>query len=80
MLHRLDEEGSHYVLTINTSKTKVMQNSFSSSASVLLKGSLIEDVNEYGYIGSQLNMKNNMAGKVARRRKVGWAAFSSMRS
>ncbi|PIO73922.1 hypothetical protein TELCIR_04089 [Teladorsagia circumcincta] len=71
MLQRLDKEGSHYGLTINTSKTKVMRNPFSSSASVLLKGSQIEDVNEYVYLGSQLNMKNDMAGELARRHKAG---------
>ncbi|PIO68462.1 hypothetical protein TELCIR_09748, partial [Teladorsagia circumcincta] len=54
MLQRLDEEGSHCGLTINTSKTKVMRDPFSSSAAVLLKGSQIEDVNEYVYLGSQL--------------------------
>ncbi|PIO65665.1 hypothetical protein TELCIR_12647, partial [Teladorsagia circumcincta] len=79
-VHRLNEEGSHYGFIINTSKTKVMRNPFSSSASVILKGSTIEDVNKYVYLGSQLNMKNDMAGELARGREAGWAAFLSLRS
>nr|CDJ93420.1 RNA-directed DNA polymerase (reverse transcriptase) domain containing protein [Haemonchus contortus] len=80
MLHRLDEEGSHCGLTINTSKTKVMLNQFSGDTPVLLKGGAIEDVDEYVYFGSQFNMRNDLTGELARRRKAGWAAFNSIRS
>ncbi|PIO71074.1 hypothetical protein TELCIR_07035 [Teladorsagia circumcincta] len=69
MLHRLDEEGSHYGLTINTSKTKVMRNPVSSSTPVLLKGIPIDNVDEYVYL------KNDLAGELARRFEAGWAAF-----
>ncbi|KAK6055379.1 hypothetical protein COOONC_07117 [Cooperia oncophora] len=44
MLDRLDQEGSQYGLTMNTSKTKVMRNRFAGGATVTLKGSPIEDV------------------------------------
>ncbi|KAK6056476.1 hypothetical protein COOONC_06019 [Cooperia oncophora] len=38
MLDRLDQEGSQYGLTMNTSKTKVMRNRFAGGATVTLKG------------------------------------------
>nr|CDJ97110.1 RNA-directed DNA polymerase (reverse transcriptase) domain containing protein [Haemonchus contortus] len=68
MLRRLDEEGSQCGLTIDTSKTKVMRNSFSSGTPVLLEGSSIEDVDGYVYLGSQLNMRNDLTEKMKRRR------------
>ncbi|VDO43143.1 unnamed protein product [Haemonchus placei] len=80
MLHRLDEEGSQCDLTINTSKTNVMRNQFSGDTPVILKGGGIEDLDEYVYLGSQLNMRNDLNGELARRRKAGWAAFYSIRS
>ncbi|XGW03198.1 hypothetical protein V3C99_014864 [Haemonchus contortus] len=76
MLHRLDEEGSRCGLSINTSKTKVMRNQFSGDTFVLLKGGVDECV----YLGSQLNMRNDLTGELARRREAGWAAFNSIRS
>uniref|UniRef100_A0A158QKG7 Reverse transcriptase domain-containing protein n=1 Tax=Haemonchus placei TaxID=6290 RepID=A0A158QKG7_HAEPC len=79
MLHRLDEEGSHCGLTINTSMTKEMRNQFSGDTPVLLEGGAIENVGEYVYLGSQLNMRNDLTGELARRRKAGWAAFKSIR-
>uniref|UniRef100_A0A7I4XSI2 Reverse transcriptase domain-containing protein n=1 Tax=Haemonchus contortus TaxID=6289 RepID=A0A7I4XSI2_HAECO len=76
MLLRLDEEGSHCGLTINTSKTKVMRNQFSGDTRVSLKG----DVDEYVYLDSQLNMRDDLTEELVRRRKAGWAAFNSIRS
>uniref|UniRef100_A0A7I5EEH5 PseudoU_synth_2 domain-containing protein n=1 Tax=Haemonchus contortus TaxID=6289 RepID=A0A7I5EEH5_HAECO len=80
MLHRLDEEGSHCGLIANTSEIKVMRNQFSGDTPVLSKGGAIEDVDEYVYLGSHLKMRNDLTGKLARRRKAGWAAFNSIRS
>ncbi|PIO75059.1 hypothetical protein TELCIR_02917 [Teladorsagia circumcincta] len=80
MLNLLDEKGSPCGVVINTPKTKVMRNPFSTSAPVLLIGSPIDDVEEYTYLGSQLNMKNDLSGELMRRRKAGWAAFNSIRT
>ncbi|PIO59055.1 hypothetical protein TELCIR_19494, partial [Teladorsagia circumcincta] len=63
MLNLLDEKGSPCGLVINTSKTKVMRNPFSTSVPVLLKGNPIDDVEEYTYLGSQLNMNNDLSGE-----------------
>ncbi|XGW24719.1 hypothetical protein V3C99_006289 [Haemonchus contortus] len=76
MLLRLDEEGSHCGLAINTSKTKVMRNQFSGDTRVSLQG----DVDEYVYLDSQLNMRDDSTEELVRRRKAGWAAFNSIRS
>ncbi|PIO76926.1 hypothetical protein TELCIR_00976 [Teladorsagia circumcincta] len=80
MLNLLDEKVSPCGLVINTSKTKVMRNPFSPSVPVLLRGSPIDDVEEYIYLGSQLNMENGLSGELMRRRKAGWAAFNSIRN
>ncbi|PIO72183.1 hypothetical protein TELCIR_05898 [Teladorsagia circumcincta] len=71
MLNLLDEKGSSCGLVINTSNTKVMRNPFPTSVPVLLKGSPIDDVEEYIYLGSQLNIENDFSGKLMRRRKAG---------
>ena len=80
MLDRLDQEGSHYGFTMNGSKTKAMRNRFAGDATIMLKGSPIEDVEDYVYLGSQLNMRNDLTGELARRCKAGWAAFNSIKS
>ncbi|KAK6061542.1 hypothetical protein COOONC_00792 [Cooperia oncophora] len=80
MLNRLDQQGSSYGLTMNTSKTKVMRNQFTGGATVMLKENPIEDVEEYVYLGSLLNMRNDLSGELARRCKAGWAAFNSIKS
>ncbi|XGW27620.1 hypothetical protein V3C99_007877 [Haemonchus contortus] len=80
MLHRLDEEGSRCGLTTNNSKTKAMRKQFSGDTPVLLKGGATEDVDGYVYLWSQLNMRNDLTGELARRRKAGWTAFNSIKS
>ncbi|XGW03052.1 hypothetical protein V3C99_014784 [Haemonchus contortus] len=80
MLHHLDEGRSHSGLTINTSKAKAMRNQFSNDTPVLLKAAAIVDFVEYVYLGRQLNMRNDLTGELARRRKARWAAFNSIRS
>ncbi|PIO54963.1 hypothetical protein TELCIR_23661, partial [Teladorsagia circumcincta] len=64
MLNLLDEKGGPCGFVMNTSKTKVMRNPFSTGVPVLLtiRGSPIDDVEEYIYLGSQLNMKKDLSG------------------
>nr|CDJ83180.1 RNA-directed DNA polymerase (reverse transcriptase) domain containing protein [Haemonchus contortus] len=78
MLRRLEEQGSQCGLTIVTSKTKVMRNSFSSGTPVLLEGSPIEDLDGYVYLGSQLNMRNDLTEEMKRRREAATDAFESI--
>ncbi|PIO75936.1 hypothetical protein TELCIR_02003 [Teladorsagia circumcincta] len=78
MLNLLGEKGSPCDFVINTSITKAMRTPFPTNVPVLLKGSLIDDVEECIYLWSQLSMKNDFSGELMRRRKAVWAAFNSI--
>ncbi|WKY01105.1 hypothetical protein Q1695_015254 [Nippostrongylus brasiliensis] len=80
MLNGLYEAGKEAGLTINTTKTKVLRNSFCSLEPVLLQGVALEDVKEYVYLGRLVNMKNDLKPEIERRKRAGWAAYNSIRT
>ncbi|WKX94327.1 hypothetical protein Q1695_011520 [Nippostrongylus brasiliensis] len=80
MLNGLHEAGKEAGLTINTTKTKVLRNSFCSLEPVLLQGVALEDVKEYVYLGRLVNMKNDLKPEIERRKRAGWAAYNSIRT
>ncbi|WKY14659.1 hypothetical protein Q1695_000299 [Nippostrongylus brasiliensis] len=80
MLSGLHEAGKEAGLTINTTKTKVLRNSFCSLEPVLLQGVALEDVKEYVYLGRLVNMKNDLKPEIERRKRAGWAAYNSIRT
>ncbi|VDL69849.1 unnamed protein product [Nippostrongylus brasiliensis] len=79
-LNGLDEAGKEAGLTINTTKTKVLRNSFCSSEPVLLEGVALENVEEYFYLGRLVNMKYDLKPEIERRKRAGWAAYNSIRT
>ncbi|VDL68855.1 unnamed protein product, partial [Nippostrongylus brasiliensis] len=80
MINGLHEAGKEAGLTINTTKTKVLRNSFCSLEPVLLQGVALEDVKEYVYLGRLVNMKNDLKPEIERRKRAGWAAYNSIRT
>ena len=47
---------------------------------VYLENHPLEEVEEYIYLGRLLNMKNDFAPELQRRRKAGWAAYNTIRT
>ncbi|VDL64470.1 unnamed protein product [Nippostrongylus brasiliensis] len=80
MLNGLQEAGKEAGLTINTTKTKVLRNSFCLLEPVLLQGVALENVREYVYLGRLVSMKNDLAPEIERKKRAGWAAFNSIKT
>uniref|UniRef100_A0A914UV55 Endonuclease-reverse transcriptase n=1 Tax=Plectus sambesii TaxID=2011161 RepID=A0A914UV55_9BILA len=65
---------------MNTKKTKAMRNCFATSTPITVGAMQLEHVNEYVYLGRLINSQNKLKPELARRRRAGWAAFSSIRT
>ncbi|WKY03659.1 hypothetical protein Q1695_004984 [Nippostrongylus brasiliensis] len=64
---------------MNMSKTQFMVNQWCDTGLGKLNGVALQRVDSYVYLGRELNMENNLAPEIARRRRAAWAAFSSIR-
>uniref|UniRef100_A0A914X1V6 Reverse transcriptase domain-containing protein n=1 Tax=Plectus sambesii TaxID=2011161 RepID=A0A914X1V6_9BILA len=80
MLAELDIVSHAVGLKMNTKKTKAMRNCFTTSAPITVGATQLEDVDEYVYLGRLINSQNKLKPELARRKRAGWAAFSSIRT
>ena len=80
MLAELDIASHAVGLKMNTKKTKAMRNCFATSTPITVGATQLEDVDEYVYLGRLINSQNKLKPELARRRRAGWAAFSSIRT
>ncbi|CAI5455280.1 unnamed protein product [Caenorhabditis angaria] len=78
MLNDLVKESAKVGLKINESKTKSMRNRFATSSPITIANTPIGNVEEYVYLGRQLNPPNEILPEIHRRRRAGWAAFKSI--
>ncbi|WKX91158.1 hypothetical protein Q1695_009751 [Nippostrongylus brasiliensis] len=79
MLSELDMVGRKIGLDMNMSKTQFMVNQWCDTGLVKLNGVALQRVDSYVYLGRELNMENDLAPEIARRRRAAWTAFSSIR-
>ncbi|WKX88155.1 hypothetical protein Q1695_008070 [Nippostrongylus brasiliensis] len=79
MLSELNMAGRKIGLDMNMSKTQFMVNQWCDTGLVKLNGVILQRVDSYVYLGRELNMENDLAPEIARRRRAAWAAFSSIR-
>ncbi|VDO71479.1 unnamed protein product [Heligmosomoides polygyrus] len=79
MLNELNVAGMKTGLDMNMSKTQFMVNQWCGTGLVRLNGVALQQVDFYVYLGRELNMDNDLAPEIARRRRAAWAAFSSIR-
>ncbi|VDP07086.1 unnamed protein product [Heligmosomoides polygyrus] len=79
MLNELNVAGMKIGLDMNMSKTQFMVNQWCDTGLVRLNGVALQQVNSYFYLGRELNIDNDLAPEIARRRRAAWADFSSIR-
>ncbi|VDO66782.1 unnamed protein product [Heligmosomoides polygyrus] len=66
-------------LDMNMPKTQFMVNQWCDTGLVRLNGVALQQVDSYVYLGRELNMDNDLAPEIARRRGAACTAFSSVR-
>ena len=79
MLRELEKEGKKVGLKINRSKTKFMTSAALPRARITLGGEALEEVESYVYLGQEVNMRNDLAKEISRRRQAGWLKFNQER-
>ncbi|WKX90427.1 hypothetical protein Q1695_009352 [Nippostrongylus brasiliensis] len=79
MLSELNMADRKIGLDMNMSKTQFMVNQWCDTGLVKLNGVALQRVDSYVYLGRELNMENDLAPEIARRRRAAWADFSSIR-
>ncbi|VDP42501.1 unnamed protein product [Heligmosomoides polygyrus] len=72
MLNELNVAGMKIGLDMNMSKTRFMVNQWCDTGLVRLNGVALQQVDSYGYLGRELNMDNDLAPEIARRRRAAW--------
>ncbi|NNK28772.1 MAG: reverse transcriptase family protein, partial [Flavobacteriaceae bacterium] len=76
MINDLQQESEKVELKINTSKTKRMSNNKVPPSKVEIKGTEIELVSSYVYLGHKISFTDiNQAEEINRRIQLAWAAF-----
>nr|pir hypothetical protein T02D1.1 - Caenorhabditis elegans [Caenorhabditis elegans] len=84
MLQELVQKCSEVGLEINTGKTKVLRNRFADPSKVYFGSpsptTQLDDVDEYIYLGRQINAQNNLMPEIHRRRRAAWAAFNGIKN
>ncbi|CAM4559367.1 unnamed protein product [Caretta caretta] len=79
MLQDLNTKSSQVGLKINHSKTKFLWSDTLAKAQITTKGEQMEEVEQYVYLGQEINKLHNQEGELSRRKKAGWCAFNSIK-
>ncbi|CAM4422757.1 unnamed protein product [Lepidochelys kempii] len=48
-------------------------------AKIIIKGEQIEKIEQYVYLGQEINMCHNQEGELLQRKKAGWGIFNSIK-
>ncbi|VDM63674.1 unnamed protein product [Angiostrongylus costaricensis] len=78
MLDDFDKVCGKIRLQLNLTKTMFMRNGFVSYAPITLKGANISECSSYIYLGWEINMMNDLAPKLSRKKQAGGGAFKSI--
>ncbi|EYB85833.1 hypothetical protein Y032_0290g1548 [Ancylostoma ceylanicum] len=79
MIQQLNEEGKKAGLHLNIAKTKVMRNRFADPSPIRLGQAILENTDEYVYLGRLINMDNNLKPEIVRRKRAAWAAYNTIK-
>uniref|UniRef100_A0A8C9S512 ribonuclease H n=1 Tax=Scleropages formosus TaxID=113540 RepID=A0A8C9S512_SCLFO len=79
MLTELDIRSSRVGLKMNRMKTKFMRSDYATRGRIVVQGDEIEEVEEYVYLGQEVNMRRDMEKEISRRIRAGWKAFNSIK-
>uniref|UniRef100_A0A0K0DN66 Reverse transcriptase domain-containing protein n=1 Tax=Angiostrongylus cantonensis TaxID=6313 RepID=A0A0K0DN66_ANGCA len=78
MLADFDEACGMIGLRLNFKKTMFMKNGFVSFAPLTLNETNIYECSSYVYLGREINMMNDLAPELSRRKREAWGAFKSI--
>ena len=65
-------------LKLNLSKTMFMRNGYVLNAPFTLNGTNISECSTYIYLGREVNMMNDLATELSRRKRAAWGAYKSI--
>ncbi|KAE9417391.1 hypothetical protein Angca_009120, partial [Angiostrongylus cantonensis] len=78
MLADFDKACGKIGLRLNLKKTMFMKNGLVSFAPFTLNGMNIFEFSNYVYLGRQINVMNDLAPELSRRKRAVWGAFKSI--
>ncbi|KAK6763473.1 hypothetical protein RB195_023973 [Necator americanus] len=78
MLTEFDETCGCIGLQLNLQKAMFMRNGWVSDVPFTLNGANISECTSYVYLGRELNMMNDLAPELGRRRRAVWGAYKSI--
>ena len=73
-----DEACGEVGLRLNHKKTMFMENGFVDNAPFMLNGINISECSSFVYLGREVNMMNDLAPELSRRKRAAWGAFKSI--
>ncbi|VDP01768.1 unnamed protein product [Heligmosomoides polygyrus] len=78
MLADFDRVCGSVGLQLNLTKTIFMKNGWVSDAPFSLNGTNISECSSYVYLRREVNMANDLAPELSRRKRAAWGAFKSV--
>ncbi|KAE9416237.1 hypothetical protein Angca_003521, partial [Angiostrongylus cantonensis] len=78
MLADIDKACGKIGLRLNLKKTMFMKNGLVSFAPFTLNGTNISECSIYVYLGREINMMNDLAPELSRRKRAAWRAFKTI--
>ncbi|VDM64836.1 unnamed protein product [Angiostrongylus costaricensis] len=78
MLDDFDKACGKIGLRVNPTQTMLLKNGLVSHAPFTLNGTNISECSSYIYLGREINMMNDLAPELSRRKRVAWRAFVSI--
>uniref|UniRef100_A0A0K0DAM6 Reverse transcriptase domain-containing protein n=1 Tax=Angiostrongylus cantonensis TaxID=6313 RepID=A0A0K0DAM6_ANGCA len=78
MLADFDKACGKIGLRLNLIKTMFMRNGLVSYAPFTLNGTNISECSSYVYLGREINMMDDLAPELSRKKRAAWRAFKSV--
>ncbi|XGW34378.1 hypothetical protein V3C99_018337, partial [Haemonchus contortus] len=78
MLAEFDNACGKIGLRLNLTKTMFMRNGLVPDAPFTLNGTNISECSSYVYLGREVNMMNDLAPELSRRKRAAWGAFKNI--
>ncbi|EYC16950.1 hypothetical protein Y032_0032g2588 [Ancylostoma ceylanicum] len=78
MLADFDDACGKIGLQLNLTKTMFMRNGWVPDAPFSLNGTAISECSSYVYLGREVNMMNDLAPELGRRKRAAWRAYKSI--
>ncbi|EPB67366.1 hypothetical protein ANCCEY_13543 [Ancylostoma ceylanicum] len=78
ILADFDDACGNIGLQLNLTKTMFMRSVWVPDAPFSLNGSTISECSSYVYLGREVNMMNDLAPELGRRKRAAWGAYKSI--